>query len=86
MKYRAALNAAPIEQSLARRLHAALSNACSVLLSHAVIIVDKLVQWQSVLINPALQPKMTGGERLRVLLRRSNQSLARDESRYKKAS
>jgi hypothetical protein len=86
VKYRAALNAAPIEQSLVTRLHAAFSNACSIVLSRSVTVVDRWVHWQSFLISPTPQPRLTGNERPEVSLRRSNRGAAGAEGRYKKAS
>lgn len=86
VKYRAALNAAPIEQSLATRLRAALTYAWSLALAHTVTVVNKWSHWQSFLTNPTLQPKLTANERLRIPFRKSDCSPAQEGNRYKKAS
>jgi hypothetical protein len=57
VKYRAALNAAPIKRSHAARLRATWSHACSIMLSYSVKVIDKWIRWQSTVLNPTLQPE-----------------------------
>jgi len=86
VKYRAALNAAPIEQSCVERVRAALTNVCSLVVSYSATVVDKWIDWQSPITNPDVQSKLSHSARFRVPYRRSDGSPAKDESVYKKAS
>jgi hypothetical protein len=86
VKYRAALDAAPIEQSLATRLRAVLIHACSIVLSYTVKVVDKRIHWQSSMMNPALQPELTTTQRFRIPLRRGNREMTKDAGAFKKVS
>lgn len=86
VKYRAALDAAPIERSWATRVREVLIHACSVVLSYTVKLVDKWIQWQSSMMNPTLQPQLTTTQRFRIPLRRSDRGLTKDAGAFKKAS
>ena len=85
VKYRAALNAAPIAQSRATRLFATLTHACSVLHSLTVRAVDAWLRWQSSAMNPSLQPKLISSQRLQAPFLR-NDYTQKDESKYRKVS
>jgi hypothetical protein len=86
VKYRAALNAAPIKRSHAARLRATWSHACSIMLSYSVKVIDKWIRWQSTVMSPTLQPELTTTQRFRIPLRRSNRELTKDAGAFKKAS
>jgi len=86
VKYRAALDAAPIERSLATRLRAALIHTCGIVRSYTVKVVDKWIHWQSSMMNPSLQPELTTTQRFRIPLRRGNRELTKDAGTFKKAS
>lgn len=86
VKYRAALDAAPIERSWATRVHAVLIHGCGFALSYTVKVVDKWIHWQSTMMSPALQPELTTTQRFRIPLRRSNRELTKDADAFKKAS
>jgi hypothetical protein len=86
VKYRAALNAAAMQQSRAVRLRAALSQACSIVVLRIGRMIETWMYAQSFVANPTLQPKSMGSERIRVPMGKSNRSAMKGEGSYKKAS